>query len=142
LTDQTLYPPQCCCLEMPWDDVKPRLNDDLAARFEGKREELNTEVGHRTYCSDATCAQSIGAFNTQSDFATCPKCSTVTCTMCKTVRHDGDCPADGALQQTLQLAEQHGWRRCAHCRSIVDLAQGCNHITYVSFIPTALCLMR
>ena len=142
LTDLTLYPPKCCDLEMPWDDVKPRLNHDLAATFEGKREELNTDAGNRTYCSDATCARFIGASHTQDDLATCPNCSKVTCTMCKAARHEGDCPADAALQQTLQLAEAHGWRRCTNCRSIVDLAQGCNHITCVSFALTTLCLVR
>jgi hypothetical protein len=133
LADQTLYPPKCCHLEMPWNDVKPRIDRQLARTFEGKREELNTDAGRRTYCSNAACARFIGPSNIKGDLATCPTCSKVTCTMCKAASHEGDCPADETLRQTLQLAAEQGWKRCTKCRSIVELTQGCNHITYVSF---------
>jgi hypothetical protein len=110
MTDQTLYPPKCCHQEMPWDAVKCRLGNDLATAFEGKREELDMDVGRRTYCSDAACAKFIGAGSIVDNVATCPGCSRATCTMCKAARHDGDCPADEALQQTLRLAGERGWR--------------------------------
>lgn len=138
LADQTLYPPKCCHLEMPWSDVKPRINHQLARTFEGKREELNTDAGRRTYCFYPPCARFIGPSDIKGDLATCPTCRNVTCTMCKAASHGGDCPADETLRQTLQLASEQGWKRCNNCRSIVELTRGCNHITYVSFPPTTL----
>ena len=133
LADQTLYPPKCCHLEMPWNDVKPRIDHQLEKTFEGKTEELNTDAGRRTYCSNVACARFIAPSNIQGDLATCSACSKVTCTMCKAASHEGDCPADETLRQALQLASKQGWKRCTKCRSIVELTQGCNHITYVSF---------
>lgn len=133
LTDETLYPPKCCRLEMPWNDVRPRINPQLARSFEGKKEELDTDAGRRTYCSSAASARFIGPSNIKGDRATCPQCSRVTCTMCKAAYHGGDCPADESLRQTLQLAANQGWKRCTRCRTVVELTHGCNHITYVFF---------
>lgn len=141
VTDETLYPPSCCHLAMPWNAVKPRIDRQLAVLFEGKREELNTDAGRRTYCSSAACARFIGPPNIKGDLATCPTCRRVTCTMCKAANHGGDCPADESLRQTLQLASEQGWKRCTRCRSMVELTHGCNHITYVSFPPTTLLLV-
>lgn len=131
MMDETLYPPRCCRREMPWDDVRAVINERLATDFANKKEELDTHVGNRTYCFDASCSVFIGADHTTNDVATCPACNQATCTMCKAARHEGDCPADAALQQTLVLASDRGWQRCARCRSIIDLAFGCYHITYV-----------
>jgi len=64
--------------------------------------------------------------------ATCPDCSTVTCTLCKAASHRGDCPADTVLQQVLQTADENRWQRCYSCRRLVELDIGCNHITFVS----------
>lgn len=131
MTDDALYPPRCCRREMPWEDVRSKINNRLATTFGGKKEELDTHVGLRTYCSDASCARFIGAAHIVHDTATCSSCSQATCTMCKSAWHEGDCPADSALQLTLRLAEDRGWQRCRRCRSIVDLTFGCHHITYV-----------
>lgn len=131
MTDETLYPPRCCRREMPWDDVRAVIGERLSTDFANKKEELDTHVGNRTYCSDASCSVFIGAEHTTNNVATCPTCNQATCTMCKAARHEGDCPADAALQQTLVLASERGWQRCTGCRSIIDLAFGCYHITYV-----------
>jgi hypothetical protein len=129
MTDKTLYPPSCCRLEMPWTEVSPKLDADLTAAFEAKKEELDTDVEKRTYCSDTACAKFIGAAHIIHDIATCPACSEDTCTMCKSASHDGDCPADAALQETLSLAEDSSWQRCSRCGALVDRTYGCNHIT-------------
>lgn len=129
MSDETLYPPRCCRNEMPWDDVRQKINGRLANSFQEKKEELDTHVGQRTYCSNASCAQFIGAAAIANEVALCPACNTSTCTMCKAASHDGDCPADSALHDTLRLAQERGWQRCRRCRSVVALTFGCHHIT-------------
>jgi hypothetical protein len=129
MTDEPLYPPRCCRREMPWDDVSLKINNDLATASAEKKEELDMHAGQRTYCSNTTCARFIGTAHVVHDIATCPTCNKATCTMCKATGHEEDCPADAALQQTLSLAKDRGWQRCERCRSVVDLAFGCYHIT-------------
>ncbi|XMA18656.1 hypothetical protein WAI453_011447 [Rhynchosporium graminicola] len=58
-------------------------------------------------------------------------CFTVTCKICKGPAHQHDCPQDAATQQVLQLAAAEGWKRCAHCKRMIELKVGCNHITCV-----------
>jgi hypothetical protein len=129
MTDESLFPPKCCQTKMPWDDVKAKISGGLATSFEKKKEELDTPTGDCTYCFDTNCAAFIGAKNIANDIATCPVCNKTTCTMCKeTSRHTGDCPADEALDQTLTLASDHGWRRCGKCRRVIELTYGCYHM--------------
>lgn len=40
MTDETLYPPRCCRNEMPWDDVRVKINGRLATRFQEKKKNL------------------------------------------------------------------------------------------------------
>lgn len=129
MTDETLYPPRYCQRGMPWDEVKTKINGELATSFEKKQEELDKPIGQRIYCFDAKCFVFIGAENIANDVATCPACKKTTCTMCKeTAHHDGDCPADEALDQTLTLASDRGWKRCGKCRRVIDLTFGCYHM--------------
>ena len=125
--DETLYPPRCCRLEMPWDSVRFVIQAELAAGFEAKREELGTR--NRVYCYDPACASFIGRARIVSDVATCPTCQKETCVNCKSATHAGDRAADTGLQMTLALARQQGWKRCSECRAVVELNTGCNHIT-------------
>lgn len=51
--------------------------------------------------------------------------------MCKREAHGfgKDCPEDRELEQVLKMGERSGWRRCYKCRTLVELAQGCTHVT-------------
>lgn len=40
-----------------------------------------------------------------------------------------DCPNDIQLDQVLRIGEKSGWRRCYKCRTLVELTQGCTHMT-------------
>lgn len=40
-----------------------------------------------------------------------------------------DCPADWELDAVLEMGAKRGWRRCYKCRNLVELTQGCSHIT-------------
>lgn len=93
LTDESLYPPTCCRHEMPWNDVKSRIDDALAVEFGEIKETLDQQVGQRAYCSDPTCSKSTETEYIANEVATCDACSKV----CETSLHDGDCSWDAAL---------------------------------------------
>lgn len=40
-----------------------------------------------------------------------------------------DCPADRDLEVVLEMGEKNGWRRCYNCRTLIELTEGCSHIT-------------
>lgn len=51
--------------------------------------------------------------------------------MCKRNAHPigQDCPDDWELEAVLKIGEKSGWRRCYKCRTLVELTQGCTHMT-------------
>jgi len=129
LTDDTLFPPRCCRQPITSGGVRVFLPSELIHQYEQKKIELDTP--NRTYCSNPICSAFIHSDAITNDEATCPECGTVTCTMCKLEGHSGDCPADTALQQVLDTANEQGWQRCFKCRVLVELEHGCNHMTLV-----------
>ncbi len=128
LSDESLFPVRCCNQEIPLEEVSPFLTGALFEKFKIKAIEYGTV--DRTYCSNSACARFIPPTEIADDVAVCTKCHTRTCSMCKHGAHLGDCPADTALQQLLDVAHDFGWQRCYACRRMVELAQGCNHMTY------------
>ncbi len=126
-TDETLFPPRCCRLEIPFSSVKIYLTPALIQIFEKKSVEFQTS--DRTYCSRQVCSTFIPPVDITGEQATCKQCGTQTCTICKNNAHDGDCPQDVATQQVLEIARENGWQRCYICRRLVELDVGCNHMT-------------
>lgn len=126
--DETLFPPRCCRQEIPLQLVKLYLSSALIRAFEEKSVEFSST--NRTYCSRPTCSCFISTDNIDGERALCIACGTRTCTICKNNAHDGDCPEDTAIQETLKTGREQGWQRCYSCRRIVELDVGCNHITY------------
>ena len=126
--DESLFPPRCCLQPVTIDSVASFLTQSIKDRFEERKTELNTP--NRTYCSKFGCSSFIRAEHIEGDIATCTRCGTKTCTLCKAAEHVGDCPQDTALRTVLDLANTENWQRCYNCGSIVQLEGGCNHITY------------
>ncbi|KAH6691802.1 hypothetical protein BKA61DRAFT_647902 [Leptodontidium sp. MPI-SDFR-AT-0119] len=127
-TDDSLFPPRCCHQPIPTTGaVRILLTSTLIQQYKLKKVEFDTP--DRTYCSNPLCAAFIQEENIFDEEASCPGCKSVTCTLCKAASHEGDCPADTALQQVLQTAADCGWQRCFSCRRLVELDIGCNHIT-------------
>ena len=132
LTDESLFPPRCCRVPISIQSVEIFLTKKLKEKFEEKKVEFGTP--NRTYCCRQTCSTFISGDNISEDTAICPVCLTETCVVCKAEAHSGrDCPNDTALQQVVELAEEHGWQRCYACRRMVELDVGCNHMTYARF---------
>ncbi|KAG8533552.1 uncharacterized protein KY384_001292 [Bacidia gigantensis] len=109
-TDESRFPPHCCGQRIPMETARIYLDSSLVREFELKSTEFKTSG--RTYCSDPTCQAFIRPASIVSDKAECTTCGTQTCTICKSLSHNGDCPQDTATQQVQALAEQQGWRKC------------------------------
>ncbi|EGO56161.1 hypothetical protein NEUTE1DRAFT_83195 [Neurospora tetrasperma FGSC 2508] len=128
LKDQTLFPPRCCHQPISLDKCRFLLEPELVGRFLAKK--LEYETVNQTYCSRPTCSLFIPQQAITLDVGTCVKCRQRTCVVCKGQAHVGtDCPEDSATKEVLQLAGTEGWMRCYSCKRMVDLVQGCNHIT-------------
>ena len=127
MVDESLFPPRCCKQHMPLEKCRFYLNSDIPSQFREKALEFSTP--DRTYCHNTNCGSFIPPTNCAHTTATCSKCHSETCTMCKGALHGGDCPNDEQLQQVLQLAREQGWQRCQSCSGMVELNIGCNHMT-------------
>jgi IBR domain, a half RING-finger domain len=125
--DETLYPPRCCRQPFDLQNVRMFIPSELLREVEEKRREFETP--NRTYCHAAACSSFIPAEHIMNDVATCPRCKKTTCITCKEPAHGGDCPRDTGLQKALELAAVKGWQRCARCWTVVELRDGCYHIT-------------
>ncbi|KAG5958948.1 hypothetical protein E4U56_005241 [Claviceps arundinis] len=128
ISDESLFPPRCCKEPIPIDRSRPFLSASLLGLYEAKK--LEHETPNKTYCYVPNCSAFIPPAFVRDDVATCVKCRSRTCTMCKGQMHtQRDCPADTATTEVLQMADVNGWQRCYSCRRLVDLNTGCNHMT-------------
>ena len=125
--DLTMFPPRCCREPIPLSVVESSLSLEELDDF--KLAEIEFSTVNKTYCANTECGRFIPPDRIRADRAGCPRCNTLTCSMCKNLHHTDDCSADLGLEATLTLAEQEGWRRCSSCRAMVELNRGCWHIT-------------
>lgn len=161
-TDESAYPPKCCGSiidihgityeddeddsdeddedeDDPDEDDEDDPDEDGYAVFEGyapwtrymfREEEYTTR--HRTYCFSPTCGKFIPPRRIEDQFASCISCGEYTCCECKNKAHEGECPIDNAIQQTLEVAKANGWKSCPMCNRLIEKKSGCNHISYAS----------
>lgn len=140
--DESAYPPKCCgsiidIHGITYEDIDGLPDEEGYADFEGyapwtrymfREEEYTTP--HRTYCFSPTCAQFIPPRRIEDQFASCIRCGEYTCCKCKNKAHEGKCPIDTAIQQTLEVAKANGWKSCPMCDRLIEKKSGCNHISY------------
>ncbi|KAG9672401.1 hypothetical protein KCU99_g6929, partial [Aureobasidium melanogenum] len=128
LRDDTLWPPQCCKQEMPFENVRHFLQADMEPQVRAREVEMATAPLERVYC--ATCSMFIPKDHIQERKATCPSCKLVTCVECTRNDHTGDCQQDlkQARKELQALAAEEGWKKCSACHMIVEHNTGCNHM--------------
>lgn len=127
INDESLYPPRCCKKPIPLGLNRIFLPAELLGLYKAK--ELEYSTPNRTYCHVPSCSTFVPPAFVHGDVATCVKCESTTCTICKGKTHTGDCPADMSTLDILRIAAKNGWQRCYSCRRVVDLTMGCNHIS-------------
>lgn len=127
------FPAKCCTEPLPVELIILFAPADLVRQYRAKEIEHNTT--DRTYCSRPNCSAFLPSTAIRGNRAACPACGTQTCSACKGQFHNGACgrAADAAV---LALGEREGWRRCPRCRTLVEQAGGCNHMSKCCIMST------
>ncbi|KAK0718812.1 hypothetical protein B0T21DRAFT_56571 [Apiosordaria backusii] len=134
-SDESKMPPRCCTQPIPTSIIKNVLPRDKQQLFLKAVQQYSTPWETRIFCPNTTCGEFIPPtpkIDPKHPFeAVCKYCRTRVCVMCKRNAHrlGQDCPSDRELDAVLKIGECSGWRRCYKCRTLVELAQGCTHIT-------------
>lgn len=134
-TDEGKMPPRCCTQPILGNTIKTVLDRESQAAFLKSVLQFSTPWEARIFCPNPTCGEFIPPrpkVDPKHPFAvTCRSCRTRVCVMCKRNAHGvgKDCPEDYELDEVLKMGEKSGWRRCYKCRNLVELAQGCTHMT-------------
>lgn len=128
-------PPKCCSKPLPGATIKAVLTRDEQVMFMKSVIQFSTPWEERIFCPNRACGEFIPKrhkIDPKHPFEVmCKKCRTRACSICKREAHNigQDCPADWELDAVLKMGENHGWRRCYKCRTLVELIHGCSHIT-------------
>ncbi|KAK3901038.1 hypothetical protein C8A05DRAFT_35301 [Staphylotrichum tortipilum] len=147
IVDESKMPPRCCTQPIPSAIVKLVLPREKQPLFLKSVLQYSTPWDARIFCPRSSCGEFIppadrgaadpkhrsGNNNTNNNpfEAVCRNCGARVCVMCKRAAHPAgqDCPEDRESEAVLRMGERSGWRRCYKCRSLVELAQGCTHMT-------------
>ncbi|GAA6029673.1 hypothetical protein JCM8097_000996 [Rhodosporidiobolus ruineniae] len=87
------------------------------------------------YCPNPRCSIRVLRHDDPNQpQAVCPACRSCICTACDTFWHTGmTCEkfqkANAEDFAVLELAKTKGWKRCPGCKTMVEHAQGCFHMT-------------
>jgi E3 ubiquitin-protein ligase RNF144 len=127
LANPLLCPPRCCKIPFPVDICQAILPKELIKDFDLKVEELATP--NPTHCSNAKCSKFIRPKDIKRDLGFCVFCKETTCVHCKGSEHEGLCPSDPHTQLLMDMAKSSKWQQCTNCKNMVELGQGCFHMT-------------
>jgi hypothetical protein len=133
LRDESLFPLKCCKQPLPMDGeygVLARLELRLRQSFQAKATEFSTLSKNRVYCPRETCSAFLGSSAQLPARVACRHCPTVVCVACKQIDHGAvPCEENTALEQVKSLAREQSWQTCPGCAQIIELHQGCYHMT-------------
>lgn len=136
VTDPQHMPPRCCTHDhIPLRHVERLLSDKFKKQWNLKYEEYMTK--NRLYCPIKGCGAWIKPANIRVDTATgrkygkCGKCQVKVCVLCNGKWHTKrECPKDEETKRFVEMAEEKGWQRCYNCKAMVELKEGCYHMTW------------
>ncbi|KAH0150619.1 hypothetical protein KCU67_g10582, partial [Aureobasidium melanogenum] len=133
IKDPQHMPPKCCSSDhIPLKHVDHLFDDKFKLLWNAKYQEYTTK--NRLYCPAKGCGQWIKPANMHKlhgrNYGRCPRCKTKVCTLCNNKLHtSGECPKDPETKRLVALAKEKGWQRCYNCKAMVELKEGCNHMT-------------
>ena len=135
LTDPQNMPPKCCTAKpIPLKHVDRLFDYKFKRKWNAKLMEFSTE--NRIYCPGRRCGTWIKPDDIKKDkhtgrkAAKCGRCRLKICCTCNGKWHTSKvCPKDPETQAFIKHAKEQGWQRCYNCASIIELKEGCNHMT-------------
>ncbi|KAF2200932.1 hypothetical protein GQ43DRAFT_372674 [Delitschia confertaspora ATCC 74209] len=135
VTDPQHMPPRCCTSEhIPLRYVERLFDNKFKILWNKKFQEYTT--ANRLYCPTKGCGEWIKPSKIRKDsltgrrYARCGRCDTKVCVLCNGRFHNRrDCPKDEETNRLVELAREKGWQRCYQCKAMVELKEGCNHMT-------------
>ena len=131
--DPAHMPPKCCTSEhIPLKHVDKLFDDAFKKNWNRKYQEYNTR--NRIYCPLRGCGEWIKPSHITLDHGRkvgkCKRCGTKVCCICNNRMHTSrDCPKDPETRRFVEVAKEKGWQRCFNCSAMVELKEGCNHMT-------------
>jgi hypothetical protein len=127
MVNTSFFPPRCCKVPIPLDTCRLTLPKELIKNFDLKVEELATP--NPTYCCEPDCSKFIRVKDIGAEVGNCVYCKTKTCVLCKRKEHKGLCPSDPHVKLLMDVAKRARWQLCSKCKNMVELEQGCFHMT-------------
>ncbi|KAL7802171.1 hypothetical protein V8C44DRAFT_353561 [Trichoderma aethiopicum] len=132
--DPQQMPPRCCTnTHIPLKHVDKLFDNAFKMKWNRKFAEYSS--GNQVYCPSRRCGELIKptSFYRGEDgrrVARCSRCKTKVCPRCSSKWHSStECPRDEGTDKFLDQAKEEGWKRCYKCKSMVELKEGCNHMT-------------
>ena len=134
-TDPAHMPPKCCTTDhIPLEPVEALFDNKFKILWNKKYQEYTTK--NRLYCPTRNCGiwipPKLIRRSTTHDrkYGTCPRCTTKVCFKCNNRWHKSSpCSSDAATLAFIATAKDKGWQPCYNCHAMVELDQGCNHMT-------------
>ncbi|KAK2737894.1 hypothetical protein FQN57_007345 [Myotisia sp. PD_48] len=138
-TDPQHMPPRCCTAEpISTTHVDKLFDREFKTKWCKKYREFTAK--DRVYCPARGCGEWILPANIHHNsnpvsygdrkYGKCTRCRTKVCCACNGKWHKGkECPEDEETQKFVKIAQKEGWKRCYNCSAMVELKEGCNHMT-------------
>lgn len=134
ITDSQHMPPRCCSADhIPLRYVDRLFDSDFKKTWNRKFDEYTART--RLYCPSRKCGEWIKPEAIKKEngrkVARCGRCKNKMCVACGFKAHgSAPCPKDEATTKFLSQAAKEGWKRCYKCKAMVELKEGCNHMTW------------
>lgn len=125
------WPPRCC-EPLHLESVERAGRPGLLRLYRQIREENETPGNARVYCARPECAAFIppAGLHVRGDEMRCPACGEGTCRLCRNPVHPGrPCRVEDEDEMLMDIMDLNGLSSCPQCRRVVELRDGCNHIT-------------
>ena len=133
VTDPAHMPPRCCTDQhIDLKHVEKLFDDKFKVLWNRKFQEYKTK--NRIYCPGRKCGAWIKphyiTMENGRKVGRCKQCKIRVCTICSQKMHTTrECPKDPETKALIETAKEKGWQRCYDCHAIVELKEGCNHMT-------------
>ncbi|OLN97635.1 putative E3 ubiquitin-protein ligase [Colletotrichum chlorophyti] len=133
VNDPQEMPPKCCSQTIALRHVDSLFSDDFKKKWNKKFAEYS--VRNRVYCPSRDCGAWIKPHNIHRSesgrkYGKCSRCRLKVCCACNGKWHSSrECPRDDETARFMEQAKEEGWKRCYKCNHMVELKEGCNHMT-------------